>query len=328
MNDLPLTFPALLRRQALGHGNRTLLVCDDTRLSYAEAEDYSRRLARALLAVGVRKGAHVAILFPNGPDFLLSAFAVLRIGAVLVPLSTLSTPEELRELLEHSDAAFLLATSGFRSRNYGDTLRAAIPELDFSFPPPLRSQSAPWLRHIWLKGPLPSDWAPGWSMEALEESASGVEEGFLEAAEARVSPADRCVIIHTSGSTGTPKGVIHTHGNLIRHRADINEVRSYGMDEVLFSPAPWFWITGFSFSLIGTLIAGARIVHSSAASRLPSPRFHRARTADHDQWICADHCVADGRSELREAEFFVNSPWNSLSPCRQRRAAKRSWPSP
>lgn len=266
MNDLPLTLPALLRRQALEHRDRILLVCDDMRLSYAEAEKNSRRLARALLAAGVRKGAHVAILFPNGPDFLISALAVLRIGAVLVPLSTMSTPDELRGLLEQSDAAFLLAASAFRSRNYGDLLRAALPEMSFSQPPPLRSLSAPWLRHIWLRGPLPSDWAEGWSIEALEESASAVEEAYLEAVEERVLPADRCVIIHTSGSTGTPKGVIHTHGNLIRHRADINKVRRYCMDEVLFSPAPWFWVTGFSFSLIGTLIAGARIVHSSAAA--------------------------------------------------------------
>jgi acyl-CoA synthetase (AMP-forming)/AMP-acid ligase II len=266
MNDLPLTLPTLLRRQALEHGERILLVSDNTRLSYAEAEKYSRRLARALLSAGVRKGAHVAILFPNGPDFLISALAVLRIGGVLVPLSTMSTPDELRALLEQSDAAFLLAASAFRSRNYGDVLREALPELRFSEPPPLHSMSAPWLRYIWLRGPLPSDWDGGWSIEALEESAAAVEEAFLEAVEARVSPADRCVMIYTSGSTGTPKGVIHTHGNLIRHRADINEIRHYGMEEVLFSPAPWFWITGFSFSLIGTLIAGARIVHCSAGA--------------------------------------------------------------
>ena len=265
-NDLPLTIPALLRRQALKHGDRILLVSDDTRLSYAKAEEHSRRLARGLLAVGVSKGAHVAILFPNGADFIVSALAVARIGAVLVPLSTMSTADELRGLLAQSDTAFLLAASGFRSRSYGELLRAALPELNMSQTPPLRSFCAPWLRHIWLRGPLPKDWAEGWSIEALEGSKAAVDETILDAVEARVLPADRCVIIHTSGSTGRPKGVIHTHGNLIRHRADINERRRYGSDEVLFSPAPWFWITGFSFSLIGTLIAGARIVHSSATT--------------------------------------------------------------
>jgi acyl-CoA synthetase (AMP-forming)/AMP-acid ligase II len=87
---------------------------------------------------------------------------------------------------------------------------------------------------------------------------------MLEAVEATVVPADRAVIIHTSGSTGTPKGVMHSHGTMIRHRSNLNLVRRYGEDDALFSPAPWFWVTGFSNALVGTLIAGAKVVVSNA----------------------------------------------------------------
>ncbi len=89
---------------------------------------------------------------------------------------------------------------------------------------------------------------------------------MLAAAEAAVSPADRMVIVHTSGSAGDPKGVIHTHGALIRHLDNLNEMRRYGRGEVLFSNSPFFWIGGFAYSLLGTLVAGATLVCANAPS--------------------------------------------------------------
>jgi acyl-CoA synthetase (AMP-forming)/AMP-acid ligase II len=263
-DDLPLTIPALLRRQVPKYGDRTLLACDQTRLSYAQAEARSRRLARGLIASGATKGSHVALLFPNGAEFIIGALAAARIGAVVIPLSTLSTTDELRWLLTHSDAEFLLTASEFRSRRYTELLRSAIPELDLSRPPPLRSLTAPSLRRIWFSGGLPDGWDGGWSVDAIEALASSVDEKFLDAIEARVVPSDRFVIIYTSGSTGIPKGVMHTHGALIRHRDNVNQIRRYVADDALFSQSPWFWVTGFAYSLLGTLIAGARIVCSNS----------------------------------------------------------------
>jgi len=72
-------------------------------------------------------------------------------------------------------------------------------------------------------------------------------------------------IVHTSGSTAEPKGVVHTHGALIRHLDNLNQLRRYTADEVLFSNSPFFWIGGFAYSLLGTLVAGAKLVCSNAA---------------------------------------------------------------
>ena len=263
-DDLPLTIPALWRRQAREQADRLLLACDDERISYAEAEQRSRRLARGLLAAGANKGSHVALLYPNSSDFIVAMLAAARIGAVVLPFSTLSTAEELRWLLTHSDTAFLLAASEFRSHRYRELLQAALPELDFSRPPPLRSLTAPWLRRIWFSGAVPKGHDAGWSIEALKESAATIGEEYLEAVERRVSPSDRFVIIHTSGSTATPKGVIHTHGALIRHHENINEIRQFAPEDVLFSTAPWFWIAGFGFTLVGAIVAGGSLVFSNA----------------------------------------------------------------
>jgi acyl-coenzyme A synthetase/AMP-(fatty) acid ligase len=59
--------------------------------------------------------------------------------------------------------------------------------------------------------------------------------------------------------------VVHTHGALIRHLDNLNSLRRYAADEVLFSNSPFFWIGGFAYSLLGTLVAGARLVASNAA---------------------------------------------------------------
>lgn len=265
-DDLPLTLGALSRRQARSLGDHLYLVCDDVRLSYAQAEARSRRLARGMLAAGVRKGAHVALLYPYGAEFIIGMLAAARIGAVVLPLSTLSTADELRGLLKNSDTGYLLATAAFRSHLFTEVLQKALPELDYTRPPPIRSLAAPWLRRIWFSGTIPEGSDASWSIESLESSAPTVDEAYLDAAEARVGPADRLAIIHTSGSTGSPKGVIHAHGSLLRTLNNINEIRGYGKDQVLYGTAPWFWVAGFSWSLLASFLAGSRIIATNATA--------------------------------------------------------------
>lgn len=260
---LPLTFPALWHRYLPLRANDDLVVVDDERLTYGEAEARSRRLAKGLIAAGAGKGSHVALLFPNSPDFVVGLLAALRIGAVALPLSTLSSAEELGWLLTHSDTRFLLATPQYRAQNFAEMLPRAVPGLDLAVPQPLAIAGAPWLRHICFASPPPG-MHPDWSLASLEALGETVDDALLDAAETRVLPADRAVIVHTSGSSGKPKGVIHAHGTLIRHLANINRVREYGPRDILFATSPWFWIAGFAFGLVGTLVAGARIVCSNA----------------------------------------------------------------
>jgi acyl-CoA synthetase (AMP-forming)/AMP-acid ligase II len=268
-DDLPLTLPKVWRRHMEGVaalGDRLLHVCDDQRLTYRQADARSRQLAKGLLAAGCSKGGQVALLYPNGPEFIIGVLAATRIGAVAVPLSTLSTPAELRWLVINSDSALVLAAPGYRSHSYFETLGKAFPEIDFTKPPPLSLAEAPWLRRIAFSGELPQGWDAGWSIAALEAAGAGLDDRYLEAVEDRVQPGDRLVIIHTSGSTSTPKGVVHQHGPLIRHTNNINEIRKLVPEDVFFQTAPWFWVAGFGFGLMGVLVAGAEIVCSNSTA--------------------------------------------------------------
>jgi acyl-CoA synthetase (AMP-forming)/AMP-acid ligase II len=261
-DGLPLTLPALLDARSAAHGESVLLVCDDDLLTYADAARRSAVLARGLLAVGAGKGTHVGVLHPNGSDFVVALLAVTRIGAVTVPLSTFSTSHELAALLGSADVRVLLSASSYRSHDYVAALAAAVPELDPAVDPPLFAPSAPALRHIAFSPPHRAV-GPAWSIRALEDAGERIGADALRAAEDCVSAADRLVIVHTSGSTSEPKGVVHTHGALIRHIANLNEIRRYTPDEVLFSNSPFFWIGGFAYSLLATLIAGGRLVCSN-----------------------------------------------------------------
>src|SRR5688572_6373221 len=90
-DGLPLTVPALLAARAAERPADALLACDDEVLTYGEARRRSAELGRALLAAGAGSGTRVAVLHPNGPDFVVAWLAAARIGAVTVPLSTFST---------------------------------------------------------------------------------------------------------------------------------------------------------------------------------------------------------------------------------------------
>lgn len=232
-----VTVPELLAEQAGRRGDHALLICDDDVLTYADADARSAELAQGLLALGANKGTHVGLLHPNGSDFVVAWLAAARVGAVTIPLSTFSTNAELRTLLRNADIEILLATTSYRSRDY----TADVPRPDASLP---------CLRHVVFD----TD-----ALCRLRRSGDGQSDK-----EPEVRPADRMVIVHTSGSTSDPKGVIHQHGSLIRHLRNLNELRRYTGDEVLFSNSPFFWIGGFAYSLLGTLLAGATLVCSNS----------------------------------------------------------------
>lgn len=243
-DGLALTIPRLLRRQAAVRPDATFVVCDADRIGYGAASERSAELARGLLAAGVTKGSRVALLYPNSIEFVVAWLAVNRIGAVAVPLSTFSTGPELIGMLRGADVEVLLGTAGYRGHDY--TSRVPFPG----------DRTVPVLRRVLL----------GDEVGALVRSGNSIDPAVLVAAEEQVDPSDPMVIVHTSGSTSAPKGVVHLHGPLIRHMDNLNELRRYSPDEILFAASPWFWIGGFAYALLGTLIAGARLVCSGAAA--------------------------------------------------------------
>ena len=124
------------------------VVFRDERLDYAGLKARVDVFARALLAVGVRRGDRVALLVTNRTEWIVAAFAAAKIGAVVAAISTFSTPRELAWTLEHSGAVALITLDAFRGRRFLDALRDLCPELDGSAPGALRSTRLPALRTV------------------------------------------------------------------------------------------------------------------------------------------------------------------------------------
>jgi acyl-CoA synthetase (AMP-forming)/AMP-acid ligase II len=238
------TIPALLARSVAEFGGETYLITPTERLTYAEAERRSARIARRLLGEGVGKGARVGLFYPNGIDWVVWWLAVSRIGAVAVPLATMYAPAEIAKVLRLADIGLLVAPRRVLNIDVAERVEAAMPELVDQPDSRLSMTATPYLRRIVLEGDSDRRWATRWGGDA----DTLVSQEILIAAEEEVSPADLAVMVHTSGSTADPKGVIHTHGTLVRQTSGwptaIRHVTGSQEPPRILCAMPFFWIGG------------------------------------------------------------------------------------
>jgi len=261
------TVPAFLGALVREHGGRPFVLLGERRISYADAERASARLARGLLARGVAKGTRVGVLAPNGPDWVVAWLAAARIGAVVVPVNTFYKAKELGYVLRHADVHTLLTAARFLGNDYLERLEAYAPGLAS---PSGVSQKAdalhvrelPCLRQVFVWGDTAGHaWAsPLEALEAAADATPAVDDAFLAAVEACVAPADPLVVIYSSGSTAEPKGAVHTHGAALRHAHNLNAFRDLEASDRIFSPMPFFWVGGFVFTLLCAMDRGAFLV--------------------------------------------------------------------
>ncbi|HEU5322190.1 MAG TPA: AMP-binding protein, partial [Methylomirabilota bacterium] len=203
------TLPA---RAAQRWGAREALCFQGRRWTFAEVAAGVEGVARGLVALGVEPGDKVALWMLNRAEWIEAAFAVLRIGAVLVPVNTRLRTDDVAYVLDQSDTTTLILAGRSGPVDYLGMARELAP----AGAAPATSR-LPKLRRMVLLGDERGPGTVAWT-ELLERGAA-VEPSTLAARAAAVDPEGLAFLMYTSGTTGFPKGVMHGHG-IVRNVTD------------------------------------------------------------------------------------------------------------
>lgn len=256
MIEYPLgecTFPHVVSDKAGRNGDKPFILFEARRVSYAEFDAMSNRVANGLAAAGVKQGQHVAFLLNNTPEELFVYFGLFKLGAVVVPLNVAAKGELLVYFLEQSDATLLIADASLVER-YLEV-----------------QERLPRIRQL-----IVFDEAGG-DIAAFRPRARVPVSNYreLEAAPAvppntEVRFRDLAYLSYTSGTTGPSKGNMASHAHALIQAME--QVRHYGYrpDDVLHTCLPLSHGNAFLCSCLPALMADATI---SIARRFSASGF-------------------------------------------------------
>ena len=220
------------------------------RYTYRQFTGAVEECARALMALGLERGDHVAVWGQNVPEWVTLQFATGKTGTVLVTINPAYRSSELRYVLEQSDAAALFLTEGVKGADFVETLRDTVPDLSNTGDGKLEAEGLPHLKNVVLIGDEAAG-APG--VTGYREFLEGAAKVSAEELEERQDSLDADEVInmqYTSGTTGFPKGVQLTHANIIKNAFYIGECMELGPGDRVCIPVPFFHCFG---CVLGTL---------------------------------------------------------------------------
>ena len=213
--------------------------------------------AAALIALGVRQGGHVAIWATNVPEWFITFWASVKIGAVPVTVNTAYKSHELEYLLRQSDTHTLVMIGHYKDIDYREIVRELCPELDETKPgKPLFAKKLPFLRNVITVG-FSMKGCLNWQ-EAMEKGQSVPTEEVRRRA-SLVRPSDVANMQYTSGTTGFPKGVMLTHSNILNNGKIIGDRMDLSTADRMMIQVPMFHCFGMVLSMTSTMTHGGTL---------------------------------------------------------------------
>lgn len=228
-----ISVAAILAESARRTPDSIALVVDEDETTYGELWRQTRAYAGALRARGIGPGDAVAVLIPNVPDFARVYYAVLSLGAVVVPVHALLKAREIEYVLQDSGATLLICAAPLLKEGAAGAAASGI-------------------------GVLTVMAADDGGLPRLEAEAAA-SEPIRTYVPCR--PSDTATILYTSGTTGKPKGALGTHFALVEQTSVLlTSVMDFKPGDVLFGGLPLFHTFGQTVVLNAGLRAGATIV--------------------------------------------------------------------
>lgn len=313
---IDLTLPQVLDRMVEEFPERLAFdfsTLDYTR-TYSEFRDDVDRFARALVALGVKRGDHVAIWATNVPQWYITFWATVKIGAVLVTVNTAYKIYEAEYLLRQSDTHTLVMTAGYKDSDYVDIMRNLCPELaSLQKGQPLYSKKLPFLRNIITCG-CELEGCLTW--EEAQQYATATSEEEITRRAASITKHDVCNMQYTSGTTGFPKGVMLTHYNVVNNGKAIGDCMDLSTADTMMIQVPMFHCFGMVLAMT------AAMTHGVTMSPLPYFRPADALRCINLKKVTCFHGVPTMFIALLEHPDFASTDFSHMrtgimagSPC-------------
>ncbi len=221
--NLAVMLPESARRAP----GRPAVILGQTRISYAQLDELSDRVAASLTAAGLAPGDPVGLQLPNIPEFVVAYFGILKAGGVVVPMNVLLKAAEIEFQLRDSGARTLITYGGSLDEAAKAAASAAVPSVYVA------AGTTPLVTGVPFATLLAGD-PPGPQLAGR-------------------SPADPAVIIYTSGTTGVPKGAVLSHFTLYMNADIPGRVVEFRDDDIVVVALPLFHIFGLS-SILNTCV--------------------------------------------------------------------------
>ncbi|KAJ4521690.1 hypothetical protein HRR90_008396 [Exophiala dermatitidis] len=249
-----ITFGQLVDKQAEKYGSKDAIVVPWTgaRLSYANLRERTQAVARGLLALGVKRKDHVAILCGDDERFIELFFACGKIGAVLVILNKTYTAFECERAIQHTGPTAFFISDWVNHKRTDD-----IVELLRTKASALRLKTLVFVRNS------TQQIRPLLSWEAFLEKGNNIPSSDLTRAEHLVTCNDIVNLQFTSGTTGDPKAVMLSHFNLINNAKFIGDCLQLVPEDVVCCPPPLFHCFGLCAGMLAAVTHGSSIVYAS-----------------------------------------------------------------
>jgi cyclohexanecarboxylate-CoA ligase len=206
------------------------------RLTYKELDRLADRAARSLLRLGVGRGDVVTVQLPNWWEFVVTAFACSKIGAVMNPVMPILRERELVYILNFCQAKVFIVPKTYRGFDYAAMAQGMRGDL-------------PNLKHVIV--------VDGEGEGSFERTLLASEAGQLPSG---LGPDDMAVLMFTSGTTGEPKGVMHTSNSLIACCKALSGRFGLDSSDVLLVASPVGHMTGYAAIVLLSVYLGGTMI--------------------------------------------------------------------
>lgn len=232
--------------------DKVALIHQDKRLTYAEIDTMSNRLAYALIESGVKRGDRVAVFMDNSVEAVLSIFAALKAGAAFIVINHTTKAEKLEYILNNSRAKMMI-TQGSKADVVQNIACPYLKAIIMTNIKPLNLSTDQQVNR-------PTSQPTNSSYISYEEIINSGRDGAVRS---RCIDMDLASIIYTSGSTGRPKGVMLSHLNMVSAAHSITTYLENTENDIIINVLPISFDYGLYQVLMGFKIGGTIILEKS-----------------------------------------------------------------